>query len=61
MEAENSIELAKAIIRLLDDNTLKERLGMSGYQFVHEDGNCISMANNTLKLYMKVLESSYNK
>ena len=61
VEAENSIELAKAIIRLLDDNTLKERLGMSGYQFVHEDGNCISMANNTLKLYMKVLESSYNK
>jgi len=61
VEAENSIDLAKAIIRLLDDNILKKKLGMSGYQFVREEGNCISMANNTLKLYMKVLESNYNK
>ncbi len=61
VEPENSEELSKAITKLLQDNNLRERLGMSGYEFVHEECNCISMAKNSLKLYEKVLENHDNK
>jgi len=36
-------------------------LGLSGYKFVHEECNCISMAKNSLKLYGQVLENNDNK
>ena len=61
VEPENSEELSKAITKLLQDNNLRERLGMSGYEFVHEECNCISMAKNSLKLYEKALENHDNK
>ena len=61
VEPENSEELSKAIIKLLQDDNLRERLGMCGYEFVHEECNCISMAKNSLKLYEKVLENHDNK
>ena len=61
VEPENSEELSKAIIKLLQDDNLRERLGMCGYEFVHEECNCISMAKNSLKLYEKVLENNDNK
>jgi glycosyltransferase involved in cell wall biosynthesis len=61
VEPENSEELSKAIIKLLQDDYLRERLGICGYEFVHEECNCISMAKNSLKLYEKVLENNDNK
>ena len=61
VEPENSEELSKAIIKLLQDDNLRERLGMCGYEFVHEECNCISMAKNSLRLYEKVLKNHDNK
>jgi len=61
VESENPEELSKAITRLVLDDELKERLGLEGYKFVHEECNCISMAKNSLKLYQHVLENSDNK
>tara|TARA_Y100001936_G_scaffold250354_1_gene302937 strand:+ start:4453 stop:5646 length:1194 start_codon:yes stop_codon:yes gene_type:complete len=61
VEPENSEELSKAMIKLLLDNELREKLGLSGYKFVHEECNCTSMAKNSLKLYQQVLENHDNK
>ena len=61
VEPENSEELSKAIIKLLQDDNLRERLGMCGYEFVHEECNCISMAKNSLRLYEKMLKNHDNK
>ena len=61
VEPENPDELSKAITKLLRDNELRERLGISGYEFVHEECNCISMAKNSLRLYEQVLENNDNK
>ena len=61
VEPENSNELAQAITKLLLDDELRERLGLSGYEFVHEECNCISMAKNSLRLYEQVLENNDNK
>ena len=61
VEPENSEELSKAIIKLLQDDNLRERLGMCGYEFVHEECNCITMAKNSLRLYEKVLKNHDNK
>ena len=54
-------ELAGAITKLLLDDELRERLGLSGYEFVHEECNCISMAKNSLRLYEQVLKNNDNK
>ena len=61
VEPENSDELSKAIIKLVVDDDLREKLGLSGYKFVHEECNCVSMAKNSLRLYEKVLENNDNK
>ncbi len=61
VEPENSEELSKAITKLSLDNELREKLGLAGYKFVHEECNCISMAKNSLELYQHVLENSDNK
>ena len=61
VEPENPIQLSDAIIKLLTDNTLREKLGLSGYDFVNEECNCVSMAKNSLKLYKDVLENNHNK
>ena len=61
VEPENPIELADAIKKLLLNEDLRNRLGTSGYNFVHEECNCVSMAKNSLKLYEHVLENNYNK
>ena len=61
VEPENSDELSKAIIKLVVDDDLREKLGLSGYKFVHEECNCVSMAKNSLKLYEQVLENHDNK
>ena len=61
VEPENPDELSKAITKLLLDDKLREQLGVSGYDFVHEECNCISMAKNSLRLYEQVLENNDNK
>ena len=61
VESENPDELSNAITKLLFDDKLRKQLGMSGYDFVHEECNCISMAKNSLKLYEQVLENNDNK
>ena len=44
------------MVKLLNDTELREKLGLSGYNFVNEECNCISMAKNSLKLYEDILE-----
>jgi len=61
VEPENSLELSKAIMKLLNDSKLREKLGLSGYNFVNEECNCVSMAKNSLKLYEDILEEMQNE
>ena len=61
VEPENPNELSKAITKLLLDDELREQLGTTGYNFVHEECNCVSMAKNSLRLYEQVLENHDNK
>jgi glycosyltransferase involved in cell wall biosynthesis len=61
VEPENSLELSNAIMKLLNDSKLREKLGLSGYNFVNEECNCVSMAKNSLKLYEDILEEMQNK
>ena len=56
VEPENHVELSKAIILLLHNSELRDKLGTSGYGFVHDECNCISMAKNSLKLYERILK-----
>ena len=57
VEPENSKELSNAIIKLLDNPTQRDSLGSAGYDFVHKECNCISMAKNHLKLYQNILDN----
>ena len=61
VEPENSFELSNAIVKLLNDTELREKLGQSGYDFVNKECNCVSMAKNSLKLYEDILEEMQNK
>ena len=61
VEPENSFELSNAIVKLLNDSELREKLGLSGYNFVNEECNCVSMAKNSLKLYEDILEEMQNE
>ena len=61
IENNNIPELSKAIIRLLDDKTFREKLGIAGYNFVHEECNCISMAEKSLQLYKDIVKNNHNK
>jgi len=61
VEPENSLELSNAIVKLLNDTELREKLGLSGYNFVNEECNCVSMAKNSLKLYEDILEEMQNE
>jgi len=60
VEPENSFELSNAIVKLLNDPELRNKLGLSGYNFVNEECNCVSMAKNSLKLYEDILEEMQN-
>ena len=61
VEPNDPEQLSKAINKLLFDNKLRDKLGLSGYNFVHEKCNSISMAKNSLKLYEEVLKINHNK
>ncbi len=56
IEPENPVELSNAIIKLLDNPSLCDSLGMEGYDFVQKECNSVSMAENHLKLYQKILK-----
>ena len=61
VEPEKPEQLSEAITKLLFDDELKEKLGLSGYNFVHEKCNSVSMAKHSLKLYNELLKNNYNK
>ena len=61
VDPENSLQLADAIKKLFLDEDLRNRLGSCGYDFVHQECNCVSMAKNSLNLYEKVLKNNDNK
>jgi len=61
VEPEKPDQLAKSIIKLLLDDDLRIRLGLSGYNFVHDECNCVSMAKNSLELYEEILKNNDNK
>ena len=61
VEPDDPEQLSKAINKLLFDNKLRDKLGLSGYNFVHEECNSISMAKNSLKLYEEILKINHNK
>ena len=61
VETENPSELAEAITKLLSDEDLRMRLGLSGYSFVHEECNCVTMAKKSLKLYKHLTTNNHDK
>ena len=61
VDPENPDQLAKAITKLLLDDNLRIKLGLSGYHFVHDECNCVSMAKNSLELYEQILKNNDNK
>ncbi|MBC8250640.1 MAG: glycosyltransferase family 4 protein [Candidatus Nitrosopelagicus sp.] len=61
VEPENPNELADAIAKLLLHDDLRMELGLFGYNFVHDECNCVSMARNSLELYEEELKNYHNK
>jgi glycosyltransferase involved in cell wall biosynthesis len=61
VEPNNPKQLSDAIIKLLLDESLRIKLGLSGYDFVHKECNSISMAKNSLRLYEEFLKINHNK
>jgi len=61
IEPDEPEQLSKAIIKLLFDDKLRNKLGLSGYNFVHEKCNSVSMAKHSLKLYNELLKNNDNK
>ena len=58
VEPENPTQLAEAISKLYNDSSLKVKLGLDGYNFVHDECNCVTMANKILKFYERVLQNN---
>jgi len=61
VEPDNPNELSKAIIELLENKVLREKLGLAGHEFVHKECNCVSMAQNSLSLYQEIIKNNPNK
>lgn len=57
VEPENPIQLSQAIIKLLENTSLRDNLGLTGYNFVQKECNCVSMAKKHLQLYQNILEN----
>ena len=51
VEPENPTQLANAILKLLNDHSLLEKLGNSGFEHVLNVANSKKMAENTLNIY----------
>ena len=61
VEPDNPNDLSKAIIELLENKVMREKLGFAGYEFVHKECNCVSMALNSLALYQEIIKNNPNK
>ena len=61
VEPDNPNDLSKAIIELLENKVMRENLGLAGYEFVHKECNCVSMAQNSLALYQEIIKNNPNK
>ena len=61
VEPDNPNDLSKSMIYLLENKDLREKLGLSGYEFVHKECNCVSMAKNSLLLYQEIIKNNPNK
>ena len=56
VEPENFEELSHVIVELLNDKIKCERLGMQGYEFVHDECNSKEMARKILNVYEKIVK-----
>ena len=61
VEPDNPNDLSKTIIELLENKVMREKLGLAGYEFVHKECNCVSMAQNSLALYQEIIKNNPNK
>ena len=61
VEPENPHQLSEAIMELLENKVMREKLGLAGYEFVHKECNCVSMAQNSLALYHEIIKNNPNK
>jgi glycosyltransferase involved in cell wall biosynthesis len=61
VEPENPTQLSEAIIKLLNNSNLRNKLGLEGYNFVQNECNCVSMAKNVLDTYEEILDNNSNK
>jgi len=61
VEPDNPNDLSRAMINLLENKDMREKLGLAGYEFVHKECNCVSMAQNSLELYQEVIKNNPNK
>jgi starch synthase len=57
VEPDNVEQLAKAIIRLLQDESLRSRLGDNARRKVESDFNWVNVARRTASLYESVLNA----
>ncbi len=55
VESENYIELGASILELLTNEQKRTTFGLAGYKMVMETCNSKEMADNTLKVYEKIL------
>jgi len=61
VEPDNPNDLSKAMIELLENKDMREKLGLAGYEFVHKECNCVSMAQNSLAIYQEIIKNNPNK
>ena len=61
VEPDNPDDLSKAMTELLGNKDMREKLGLAGYEFVHKECNCVSMAQNSLVLYQEIIKNNPNK
>ena len=54
VEPENSQSLGKAILELIKNEKKCHKLGLSGFELVHNECNSKKMAENTLEIYEKI-------
>lgn len=55
VEPENSVQLSKAILKLLDDEDLRCSYGEAGYKMVIEECNSKKMSDNIIEIYQQVI------
>ena len=61
VDPENPMELAKGIMRLINDENLRKNLGENGYNFVINECNSDVMGEKYLAIYNKVKSDYENK